>query len=51
MPPEDATSGGAIFAAPVPGGGDYRPLPDFTHEGTVRTAVFTVHAEAAGHSR
>lgn len=32
------------FYATAPSGGDYRLFLDFRHEGTVRTAAFTVHA-------
>ncbi|WP_182905011.1 hypothetical protein [Microbispora sp. H13382] len=50
-PEEGTTAAGVTFAASAPSGGDYRLFLDFKHEGTVRTAAFTVHAEAAGHSR
>ncbi|WP_432927942.1 hypothetical protein ACQPZZ_00665 [Microbispora sp. CA-135349] len=51
--PEEGTTpaAGVTFAASAPSGGDYRLFLDFKHEGTVRTAAFTVHAETAGHSR
>ncbi|GGO22201.1 hypothetical protein GCM10010116_44740 [Microbispora rosea subsp. aerata] len=47
-PEEDTTAAGVTFAATAPSGGDYRLFLDFKHEGTVRTAAFTVHADAAG---
>ncbi|WP_169949145.1 hypothetical protein [Microbispora sp. H11081] len=50
-PEEDTAAAGVTFAASAPSGGDYRLFLDFKHEGTVRTAAFTVRAEAAGHSR
>ncbi|MGW5266306.1 hypothetical protein ACWEQG_35470 [Microbispora sp. NPDC004025] len=46
-----AAAAGVAFAASAPSGGDYRLFLDFKHEGIVRTAAFTVHAETAGHSR
>ncbi|MEN3533950.1 hypothetical protein AAH991_02450 [Microbispora sp. ZYX-F-249] len=46
-----AAAAGVTFAASAPSGGDYRLFLDFKHGGTIRTAAFTVHAEAAGHSR
>lgn len=36
------------FAVHVPSPGDYRLFFDFSHDGTVRTAAFTVHVTAAG---
>ena len=36
------------FYATAPSRGDYRLFLDFRHEGTVRTAEFTVHAGAGG---
>lgn len=48
--PEDGPGTGAsgvTFAASAPSGGEYRLFLDFKHEGTVRTAAFTVHADAA----
>jgi hypothetical protein len=39
------------FAVDVPSAGDYRLFFDFSHEGGVRTAAFTVHVPADGDGR
>lgn len=48
--PAEGDRGGpeVAFAVEVPSPGDYRLFFDFSHEGTVRTAAFTVHVPADG---
>ncbi|EHR62901.1 hypothetical protein [Saccharomonospora cyanea] len=54
--PEETSEGDIGFAAEVPSAGTYRLFLDFRHEGTVRTAEFTVNTQGApgtghGHGR
>lgn len=46
-PEEGTPEAGVTFAASAPSGGDYRLFLDFKHAGTVRTAAFTIHVNAA----